>query len=142
MAAEKLDRMPVMEASLRQLIALEPKNAMAYNALGYSLADRNQRLKEAYQLIEKALQLAPNDAYIMDSMGWVQFRLGKLKEAEEWLRRAYQKRPEAEITVHLGEVLWVTGRKDEALKLWREAAEKDAKNDTLKSTLKRLGVKL
>ena len=142
MAAEKLDRMPVMEASLRQLIVLEPKNAMAYNALGYSLADRNQRLKEAYQLIEKALQLAPNDAYIMDSMGWVQFRLGKLKEAEEWLRRAYQKRPEAEITVHLGEVLWVTGRKDEALKLWREAAEKDAKNDTLKSTLKRLGVKL
>ncbi len=142
MAAEKLDRMPVMEASLRQLIAIEPKNAMAYNALGYSLADRNQRLKEAYLLIEKALQLAPDDAYIMDSMGWVQFRLGKLKEAEEWLRRAHQKKPEAEIAVHLGEVLWVTGRKDEAIRLWREAAEKDAQNDTLKSTLKRLGVKL
>ena len=142
MAAEKLDKLPVMEASLRKLMALEPTNQMAYNALGYSLAERNLRLEEAYKLIDKALKLAPTDAFIMDSMGWVQFRLGKVKEAEDWLRRAYQKRSEAEIAVHLGEVLWTTGRKDEAMKLWREAAKKEPKNETLKSTLKRFGVKL
>lgn len=142
MAAEKLDKLAVMEKSLRQLIALEPDNQMAYNALGYSLADRNIRLTEAHQLIEKALKLAPGDAYIMDSMGWVHFRQGQFKEAEDWLRRAYQKRPEAEIAVHLGELLWVTGRKEDALKFWRDAAAKEPKNDVLKSTLKRYGVKL
>ena len=142
MAAERLDKLAVMEKSLRQLIALEPDNQMAYNALGYSLADRNIRLNEAHQLIEKALKLAPGDAYIMDSMGWVHFRQGQFKEAEDWLRRAYQKRPEAEIAVHLGELLWVTGRKDDALKFWREAAAKEPKNEVLKGALKRYGVKL
>jgi tetratricopeptide (TPR) repeat protein len=141
MAAEKLDKLVIMETTLRQLIALDPESQHAYNALGYSLADRNLRLAEAYQLIEKALKLAPNDAFIMDSMGWVQFRLGKFKEAEDWLRRSYEKRQEAEIAAHLGEVLWVTGRKDEAKKIWREGGVKDPKNDTLKSTLKRLNDK-
>lgn len=142
MAAEKLDKVPEMEAALRKLIALEPDNHHAYNALGYSLADRNLRLEEAHQLVDKALKLAPNDPYIMDSMGWVLFRQGKLKEAEDWLRRAYEKKPEAEIGAHLGEVLWLTGRRDEARALWRAAAEKEPKNETLKNTLKRFGATL
>ena len=141
MAAEKLDRLSEMEISLRKIIALDPNNQQAYNALGYSLADRNLRLEEAHQLIEKALKLAPNDAYIMDSMGWVQFRMGKLKEAEDLLRRSYKSRAEAEIAAHLGEVLWVTGRPDEARKVWREGIVKEPTNDTLKSTLKRFNVK-
>ena len=141
MAAEKLEKLVVMEAALRKIIAIEPESQQAYNALGYSLADRKIRLEEAYKLIDKAIKLAPDDAFIMDSMGWVQFRLGKLKEAEGWLRRSYEKRQEAEIAAHLGEVLWVTGRKDEAIKIWREGVAKDSSNDTLKSTLVRFGVK-
>ena len=142
MVAETLDQLPTMETSLRKIIVLAPRNAMAYNALGYSLADRNLRLKEARALLEKADKLSPNDAHIMDSVGWVHYRLNNLVEAEQWLRRAYQKRPEPEIAVHLGEVLWVTGRKDEALRFWREAAKKDPKNTTLNNTLKRFKVKL
>jgi Flp pilus assembly protein TadD len=142
MAAEKLDQLEKMEVSLRKIIALDPNNQQAYNALGYSLADRNLRLEEAYQLIEKALKLAPNDAYIMDSMGWVQFRMGKLKDAEDLLRRSYEMRAETEIAAHLGEVLWVMGRKDDAKKIWREGVAKDPANDTLKNTLRRFNVKL
>jgi len=140
LAAEKLDKLIVMESSLRRIIALDPANFQAYNALGYSLADRNVRLPEAYALIEKALKLAPNDPFIMDSMGWVLYRQGKFGEAEEKLRQAYKLRPDAEIGVHLGEVLWETGQRDEAQKLWAEAAKKDPKNELLKSTLKRLNV--
>lgn len=142
MAAEKLDKLDVMETSLRKIIELAPKNEHAYNALGYSLAERNIRLEEAFTLIEQALKLAPDDPFIMDSMGWVQFRLGKLKEAEELLRRAYVLRPDPEIGVHLGEVLWVKGQKEDAQKLWRDARTKDPLNDTLKSTLARLNVSL
>ncbi|MFS0755313.1 tetratricopeptide repeat protein [Noviherbaspirillum sp. 1P10PC] len=142
MLAEKLNRLELMEASLRKIIAIAPRNQNAYNALGYSLAERNIRLEEAYQLISKALELAPQDPFIMDSMGWVQFRLGRLKEAEELLRRAYSLRPDPEIAVHLGEVLWALGQRDDARKLWREASVKDPKNDTLKNTLGRLRVRL
>ena len=142
MLAEKLNRLDVMEASLRRIIAIAPRNQNAYNALGYSLAERNIRLDEAYVLISRALELAPEDPFIMDSMGWVQFRLGRLKEAEELLRRAYSLRPDAEIAVHLGEVLWALGQRDDARKLWREASAKDPKNDTLKNTLGRLRVRL
>jgi len=115
-----------------------PDNHHAYNALGYSLADRNVRLDEAYELIDKALKMAPGDPYIMDSMGWVLFRMGKLKEAEQSLRQAYALRSDAEIAVHLGEVLWKQGDKAGATKLWREARDKDPKNDALRSTLARL----
>jgi Flp pilus assembly protein TadD len=142
MMAEKLNRLDVMETSLRKIIAIAPNNQNAYNALGYSLAERNIRLDEAYELISKALALAPEDPFIMDSMGWVQYRLGRLKEAEELLRRAYSIRPDAEIAVHLGEVLWAMGQRDDARKLWREASTKDPKNDTLKNTLGRLRVRL
>jgi tetratricopeptide (TPR) repeat protein len=140
--AEKMGKTDVMEKSLRQVIAKAPENQHAYNALGYSLADRNVRLKEAYQLIDKAQKMAPADPFIMDSMGWVQYRLGKLDEAEAQLRKAYQLRSDPEIAVHLGEVLWKKGRHDDARKLWREAQAKDPKNDALKSTLNRLRASL
>lgn len=140
--AERLDKLDLMEASLRRVMALAPDNQHAYNALGYSLAERGVRLPEAYALIEKALQMAPGDPFIMDSMGWVQFRMGNLAAAETALRRAYAVRSDPEIAVHLGEVLWQKGDKDEAQKLWREAQVKDPKNDALKSTLARLNVSL
>jgi len=142
MAAEKANQLEAMETALRKVIALAPGNQHAYNALGYSFAERNIRLAEALALIETALKLAPDDPFIMDSMGWVMFRLGKLKEAEELLRRAYELRPDPEIATHLGEVLWVKGQKEAAQKLWRDASEKDPQNDTLKSTLARLHVSL
>lgn len=142
MAAEKGSQWDVMESTLRKIMELAPNNQHAYNALGYSLAERNIRLEEAHSLIEKALKLAPDDPFILDSMGWVQFRLGKLQEAEDSLRRAYEMRPDVEIAAHLGEVLWVKGQKDAAQKLWRDAQTRDPQNDTLKSTLARLNVSL
>ena len=142
MLAEKNQQFDLMEITLRKVIQLAPDSQHAYNALGYSLADRNLRLQEAYDLIKKALSLAPEDPFIMDSMGWVEFRLGRLEKAEELLKRAFAIKADPEIAAHLGEVLWVLGREDEAKKLWRNAGGKDSKNDTLKSTLKRLQVKL
>jgi tetratricopeptide (TPR) repeat protein len=138
MLAEKIDRVDAMETSLRKLIVLRPDHAHAYNALGYSLADRNQRLPEAKQLIEKGLALSPNDAFIIDSMGWVFYRMGDNKTAIEYLRRAYAMRPDAEIAAHLGEVLWANGDRSEAEKIWRDAMEKNPGNETIASTIKRL----
>jgi tetratricopeptide (TPR) repeat protein len=137
MLAERVDRVDVLEASLRKLIKLRPDHAHAYNALGYSLADRNLRLVEAKELIEQALKLAPDDYFIVDSMGWVLYRQGNLKEALTWLRRAHAGRPDAEIAAHLGEVLWIAGERGEAEKVWREAVEKHPKSDTLLKTIKR-----
>jgi tetratricopeptide (TPR) repeat protein len=140
--AEKVGQLDVMEKALRSVIEQAPDNHHAYNALGYSLAERNVRLPEAFALIDKAQKMAPGDPFIMDSMGWVQFRMGNLKEAEAQLRKAYTLRNDPEIAVHLGEVLWQEGRKADAQKLWREAKLKDPKNDALKSTLERLKVSL
>ena len=140
--AEKQGKVDVMEKSLRQVMAKAPDNHHAYNALGYSLADRNVRLQEAYTLIDKALKMAPDDPFIMDSMGWVHYRMGNLKEAEKFLRRAYTLRRDPEIAVHLGEVLWQQGEKSAAQQLWREARAKDPDNDTLRTTLARLGLSL
>ena len=142
LVAEKLGKVDVMEKSLRQVIAKVPDNQHAYNALGYSLAERNVRLKEAHELIQKALGMAPNDPFIMDSMGWVQYRMGNLSEAAAHLRKAYSLRNDPEIAVHLGEVLWKLGQQDDARKLWREAKAKDPQNDALKSTLTRLRASL
>jgi Flp pilus assembly protein TadD len=140
--AEKAGHMDVMEATLRQVMAQAPDNHHAYNALGYSLAERNVRLQEAFQLIDKAMKMAPGDPFIMDSMGWVQYRLGNLNEAEAQLRRAYALRNDPEIAVHLGEVLWRKGQQADARKLWREARAKDPKNDALRATLARLNLSL
>ena len=137
MAAEKVDRVDLLETNLRKLIQIRPDHAHAYNALGYSLADRNQRLPEARELIEKALKLAPDDAFIIDSMGWVLYRLGRNKEAIEHLQRAFSLRPDAEIAAHLGEVLWVDGRQDEARRVWSTALKDHAQNVELQNTIKR-----
>jgi tetratricopeptide (TPR) repeat protein len=140
--AEKTGRLDVMESTLRSVMAQVPDNHHAYNALGYSLAERNVRLPEALELVDKALKMAPDDPFIMDSVGWVHYRMGNLDQAESYLRRAYALRNDVEIGVHLGEVLWHKGQKADAQKLWREARAKDPKNDTLKSTLARLHQKL
>ncbi|MDN4040103.1 tetratricopeptide repeat protein [Massilia sp. YIM B02443] len=140
--AEKLGRVEVMEAQLREVMVQAPDNHHAYNALGYSLAERNVRLQEAYGLIAKALEMAPDDPFIMDSMGWVHYRMGNLNEAEKFLRRAYGLRRDPEIAVHLGEVLWQKGEKSAAQQLWREARAKDPDNDTLRTTLARLRLSL
>ncbi len=137
MLAEKLDRVAVMEASLRKVISIKPDHAHAYNALGYSLADRNLRLSEARELIEKAIKLAPDDLFIVDSMGWVLYRQGDLEGAVAQLSRAYKGRPDAEIAAHLGEVLWQLGRRDEALKIWQEGAKKSPDNEILQKTMRR-----
>jgi tetratricopeptide (TPR) repeat protein len=138
MMAEKIDQLDAMEALLRQVMVLKPDHAHAYNALGYSLADRNVRLAEAKTLIERALQLTPGDPFITDSLGWVEFRLGNRDEALRLLRQAYKARPDAEIGAHLGEVLWAMGQHDEARRIWAEASSRDASNDVLRETMVRL----
>ena len=120
------------------MIALKRDHAHAYNALGYSLAERNLRLAEAKELIERALALSPGDPFITDSLGWVEFRLGNREEALRLLRQAYKTRPDTEIGAHLGEVLWAMGQKDEARRIWAEARQRDAGNDVLRETLVRL----
>lgn len=142
MVAEKLQRIDEMERVLRQVIAIKPDHHHAYNALGYSLADRSLRLPEAQALIKKALELAPGDPFITDSLGWVEYRLGNRDEALRLLRQAYAARPDTEIAAHLGEVLWATGARDEARRIWREGRERDAANEVLRETLTRLQVKL
>jgi Flp pilus assembly protein TadD len=131
-----------MERLLRRVIELKPDYHHAYNALGYSLADRGQRLPEAKALIEKALQLSPGEPFITDSMGWVEYRMGNRKAALEYLRKAYSARPDIEIAAHLGEVLWVDGQRDEARKVLRDAQRRDAKNEVLTEMLARLKVDL
>jgi len=137
MAAEKLDRIDVVEANLRKLIALKPDHAQAYNALGYTLADRTDRLKEAKGYIDKALKLSPEDPFILDSMGWVLYRLGDSKQALTYLQRAYTQRPDPEIAAHIGEVLWVRGQQQEAEKVWRDASKENPDNELLQATIKR-----
>lgn len=140
MMAEKAGMPDVMERLLRDIMVIKPDHQHAYNALGYSLADRNERLSEAKQLIEKAVSLAPNDAYIQDSLGWVEFKLGNLPRALEILQGAYRKRPDPEIAAHLGEVFWTLGQREDALKIWREGLLLSHDNETLQATLKRLQV--
>jgi tetratricopeptide (TPR) repeat protein len=142
MAAEKNGHYELMESVLRKVMQEQPDNPQAYNALGYSLADRNQRLDEADKLIEKASSLAPNDAFIMDSLGWVKYRKGDAVDAEKLLKRAYDIQPNAEIGAHLGEVLWKSGEQKEALDTWRRARKLEPDNDTLVKTLERFQVKV
>ena len=142
MMAEKLNRLADMERLLRRVIELKPDHQQAYNALGYSLAERNLRLPEARSLIKKALELSPGEPSITDSLGWVEYRLGNRDEAVRLLREAYRGQPDAEIAAHLGEVLWVNGQTDEARRIFSEARKRDAGNDVLRETLARLRVGL
>ena len=141
MAAEKVNRIDVMEGNLRKLIEIRPDHAHAYNALGYTLADRNQRIEEAHRLIETALKLAPDDPFILDSMGWVLHRMGRSKEGLGFLQRAFKMRPDPEIAAHVGELLWATGQQGEALKIWRDALKEHPTNEVLQSTIKRFNPK-
>jgi tetratricopeptide (TPR) repeat protein len=131
-----------MERLLRQVIAVKPDYQHAYNALGFSFAERNVRLPEAKQLIQKALEYAPGDPFITDSLGWVEFRMGNRVEALRLLEGAYKDRPDPEIAAHLGEVLWTIGQHDQAQKVWREGLLLNNENETLLETIKRLKAQL
>lgn len=138
MMAEKLGKLDVMEADLRRVIELRPDDAHAYNALGYTLADRTSRLDEALTLLEKALELAPDDAFILDSVGWAHYRKGNLARAQEFLERAYATRRDPEIAAHLGEVLWMRGKREEAGALWQSSLKDNPQNEVLLDTVRRL----
>lgn len=138
MLAEKRDDLATLESDLRFILTQEPENAMALNALGYTLADRTPRVDEALELIERAYRLNPDDPAILDSMGWVRYRRGDAKGAERWLTRAYQQFQDAEIAAHLGEVLWMQGKRTEARNIWTQAVAQDADNSILRETIKRL----
>lgn len=137
MAAERVGKLDVVESDLRALIAAHPENAMVLNALGYTLADRTDRLDEAGSLIDRALALTPDDPAIIDSKGWVLFRLGQAKEAVPWLRRAYSLSPDPEIAGHLGEALWTLGKHREAKRIWERARKLDPDNDALRAVMER-----
>lgn len=138
MSAEKAGHIDVMEKTLREILLKNPNDVNSLNALGYSLADRNEKLPEAFKLISKAHQLSPRDGFILDSLGWVNFRMGKNALALEQLQQAFNLKPEADIAAHIGEVLWVMNRPIEAEDIWRKGQQLDANNPTLKETLKRL----
>ena len=142
MMEEKLNRIDEMERLLRRVIELRPDHEHAHNALGFSLADRGLRLPEAKALIVRALELAPGEPFITDSLGWVEYRMGNRDEAIKQLKRAYQSRPDPEIAAHLGEVLWVNGQHDEARRILREGKSRDQANDVLRETVVRLKVNL
>ena len=133
-AAERIGKMDVMEEELRKVIKMKPDYAAAYNALGYSFADRNIKLAEAKALIETALKLSPGDHFMLDSLGWVHYRLGNLALAVETLRQAYDIQADPEIAAHLGEVLWKQGLLEEAKKIWANALQTFPENETLVST--------
>ena len=135
--AEKLDDLDLHERDLRVIMKRDPGNAHALNALGYTLADRTDRYKEALELIERALALKPDDPFILDSLGWVHYRMGNTAEAISFLKQALNLRNDAEISAHLGEVLWVTGDKYEAKSVWRRALKLTPDNDVLQDVLKK-----
>jgi len=138
MLAEKMDRLDILEADLRKVIDTDPQNAQALNALGYTLADRTDRYAEAEKLIDQALAIRPDDFFILDSKGWVLYRLGKLDEAIVYLRRAYEQVSDAEIAAHLGEVLWVSGNQKEAREILDAALKATPDNAHLQEVIERL----
>jgi tetratricopeptide (TPR) repeat protein len=137
MAAERVDRLDVLEADLRRVIKMKPDYAHAYNALGYTLADRTNRFAEAKDLIEKAYKLSPEDPFILDSLGWVCFRMGQMQDAIKHLQTAYGARPDPEIAAHYGEVLWSAGNRDEARKVWRAALSENPNHETLLAVMQK-----
>jgi tetratricopeptide (TPR) repeat protein len=138
MLAEKRNDLQQLETDLRFILQREPNNAMALNALGYTLADRTTRFTEARELIEQAHQINPEDAAVLDSLGWVNYRQGQLDAAETLLRQALERFPDAEVAAHLGEVLWVNGKQREARKVWAQALENTPNSPAIRSTVLRL----
>ncbi len=137
MLADQLGKHDAFEQMMRKVIEIRPDYAQAYNALGYSLLDRNERIPEAMQLVEKAIQLAPDDASIIDSVGWGHYRMGNLDKSLEFLHRAYNANPDPEIAAHLGEVLWAQGAKEQAKKVWGDALKAHPDNAALQDTMKK-----
>jgi len=137
LVAEKLNDIELHERDLRLVLKLDPKNAHALNALGYTLADRTDRHQEALELITQALELRPDDPFILDSMGWVQYRLGNSDDAVKFLRQALEIRPDAEISAHLGEVLWMSGKQRQATRVWKQALQEHPDNEVLKNAIKK-----
>jgi tetratricopeptide (TPR) repeat protein len=137
MAAERIDKLDVMEADLKRVIQMKPDYAHAYNALGYTLAEKTNRLAEAKELIEKAYKLSPDDPFIIDSLGWVQYRMGHVQEALKQLQAAYSSRPDPEIAAHLGEVLWKSGQHDQAEKIWRAALSENPNHESLLAVMQK-----
>jgi tetratricopeptide (TPR) repeat protein len=137
MAAERIEKLDVLEADLRKVIKMKPDYAHAYNALGYTLAEKTDRLGEARDLIEKALKLAPDDPFIQDSLGWVHYRMGQTGVALKHLQQAYSSRPDPEIAAHLGEVLWKSGQRDEAQKIWRAALTENPNHESLLAVMQK-----
>ena len=142
MLQERQGNIEGFEALMREVIELDPDNANAYNALGYTYADQNRQLDEAQDLLERALDLEPNNPYILDSVGWYFFRTGDNEAAIEYLERSYRQLPSADVAAHLGEVLWIDQQHGKARKIWREGLEREPENETLLETLERLGVSL
>jgi tetratricopeptide (TPR) repeat protein len=138
MVAEKLDRIDDAETRLRRIVELKPDDAQALNALGYTLVDRTPRAEEGFALIEKAHKLSPDDPFILDSMGWGLFRLGRYAEAETYLRHAMKERPDAEIAAHLGEVLWAKGERARAQEVWQTQLKSTPDHPLLLETVRRL----
>jgi len=137
MLADQLGKHEAFEQMMRKVILVKPDHAQAYNALGYSLLDRNERVREGMELVEKASQLAPEDVAIIDSVGWGYYRLGDLPKSLEFLRRAYAANPDPEIAAHLGEVLWMQGEKDQAKKIWSDARKSNPDNAVLQEAMKK-----
>lgn len=137
MLADRIGKPEVFERLIRKLIQIKPNHAHAYNALGYSLLERNERIAEAVELVEKALQLAPGDVAIMDSVGWGYYRSGRLDESLKLLRRAFAGNPDPEIAAHLGEVLWVYGDREEAKKIWQNSLKANPGNTLLQTVIKK-----
>jgi len=140
MVDERLNRLDEMETLLRRILVLQPDNSQALNALGYSLADRNLRLDEALMMVRQAHELAPADPFIVDSLGWVEYRLGHFDAAATLLAQAYSSRKDTEIAAHLAEALWADGKHDEAARVLRDAHRLDAGNEVLRQTMNRLKV--
>jgi len=136
--ADKLNKYDLMEKLLREAIKIRPDYAVAYNALGYSFADRNINLEDAKKYIELALSISPNNHYILDSMGWLYFRLGKLESALSFIQKAYDVQPDPEIAAHLGEILWAQGKKKEANDVLELSLQSFPDNEVLKEAFKRL----
>lgn len=139
MTAISVDRLDILEEDLRAILARDPNHADALNALGYTLADRTDRYEEAHELVKRALALRPDQYHIVDSMGWVLYRLGRHEEAADYLRRSYEMEPHPEVAAHLGEVLWVLGRREEARRIWDAALARDPDDEVLVETLGRFG---
>jgi len=137
MLAERLDRIDILEADLNSILSKDPDNADALNALGFTLADRTDRHEEALVLIERAIAIKPDDFYIVDSMGWVLYRLGRYEESLNYLQRALVLSNDPEVAAHLGEVLWVIGKRDAAREVWDTALQTTPEDQRLLEVIKR-----